>query len=71
MRKVAGIGLAVLVCVGFAKLGLAQSTDPISGEWLITQRHVRAVLPSARMNDIGLIARGDKLGEGKSATSSD
>jgi amidase len=37
MRKVAGIGLAVLVCIGFANLGLAQSTDPISGEWLITR----------------------------------
>jgi hypothetical protein len=37
MRKVAGIGLAVLVCIGFAVLVLAQSTDPISGEWLITR----------------------------------
>src|SRR5215475_4096975 len=36
MRK-ASIGLAVLVCIGFAILGLAQSTDSISGEWLITR----------------------------------
>lgn len=37
MRKVAGIGLAVLVWIAFANLGMAQSTDPISGEWLITR----------------------------------
>src|SRR4030095_10565574 len=37
MRKVVGIRLAVLVCIGIANLGLAQSTDPISGEWLITR----------------------------------
>jgi acetamidase/formamidase len=37
MRKVAGICFAVLVCIGFAILGLAQSTDSISGEWLITR----------------------------------
>jgi acetamidase/formamidase len=37
MRKAASIGLAVLLCIGFAKLGLAQSTDPISGEWLIAR----------------------------------
>ena len=37
MRKAASIGLAVLVCIGLAKLGLAQSTDPISGAWLITR----------------------------------
>lgn len=37
MRKVAGVGLAVLVWIAFANLGMAQSTDPISGEWLITR----------------------------------
>jgi len=37
MRKVTGIRLAVLVCIGIANVGLAQSTDPISGEWLITR----------------------------------
>ena len=37
MRKVAGIGLAVLICIALANLGMAQSTDPISGEWLITR----------------------------------
>src|SRR6185295_3382654 len=37
MRKTASIGLAILVCIGLAKLGPAQSTDPISGEWLITR----------------------------------
>jgi amidase len=37
MRRIAGICFAVLVCIGFGNLGLAQSTDPISGEWLITR----------------------------------
>ena len=37
MGKVAGVGLAVLVCIAFVNLGLAQSTDPISGEWLISR----------------------------------
>ena len=37
MRKVAGISLAVLFWIAFASLGLAQSTDPISGEWLVTR----------------------------------
>ena len=37
MIKVAGIRLAVMVCMAFVNLGLAQSTDPISGEWLITR----------------------------------
>lgn len=37
MRKVAGIGLVVLVWNVFAILSMAQSTDPISGEWFITR----------------------------------
>jgi acetamidase/formamidase len=37
MRKVAGIALTILVCVGFANFGRAQATDPISGEWLFTR----------------------------------
>ena len=37
MTKVAGICLAVLLCIGFANLSLAQSTDAINGEWLITR----------------------------------
>src|SRR5262245_61969890 len=37
MTKVAGICLAVLLCIGFVNLGLAQSTDAINGEWLITR----------------------------------
>lgn len=37
MRKFAGISLAVLVWIALANLGMAQSTDPISGEWLITR----------------------------------
>ena len=37
MRKVAGISLAVLACIGFANLSLAQSTDAISGEWFISR----------------------------------
>src|SRR5581483_5272874 len=37
MRKVAAIVLAVLVCIGFANFGRAQSADPITGEWLITR----------------------------------
>jgi len=37
MRKAGGIAMTVLVCIVFARLGLAQSTDPISGEWLITR----------------------------------
>ena len=37
MIKFAGIRLAVLLCIAFVNLGLAQSTDPISGEWFITR----------------------------------
>jgi len=37
MTKVAGIILAVLACIDFANLSLAQSTDAISGEWLISR----------------------------------
>ena len=37
MKKVAGIGLAVLICIGFANFGRAQSTDQISGLWLVTR----------------------------------
>jgi acetamidase/formamidase len=38
MKKLASIFLAALVCIGFANHGSAQSTDPISGEWLITRQ---------------------------------
>ncbi len=37
MRIAASIGLAVFVFIGLAILGPAQSTDSISGEWLITR----------------------------------
>jgi acetamidase/formamidase len=37
MRKVTGIVWAILISVLFAHQGLAQSNDPISGEWLITR----------------------------------
>jgi len=37
MKKIAGIGLAVLVCIGFSNFGRAQSTDSISGEWLFAR----------------------------------
>jgi acetamidase/formamidase len=37
MKKLASIILAVLVCIGFANLGISQSADSISGEWLITR----------------------------------
>jgi acetamidase/formamidase len=37
MRKAASIWLVILVCVSFAGLSLAQSTDPISGEWFVTR----------------------------------
>src|SRR5215813_185288 len=37
MRKIKAIALAVLFCVGFANSALAQSADPISGEWQITR----------------------------------
>lgn len=37
MRKVAGICLAVFLWITFANVGMAQSTEPISGEWLITR----------------------------------
>jgi amidase len=37
MKKIAGIRLVVLVCIAFVNLGLAQATDPISGEWFITR----------------------------------
>ena len=37
MRKVKAIALAVLFWVGFANSALAQSADPISGEWQITR----------------------------------
>ena len=36
MRRLA-VALSVLVYVGFANLGLAQSSDPISGEWFVTR----------------------------------
>src|SRR5215471_6398398 len=37
MRRVAAIALAVLSGIAFANLALAQSNDPIGGEWLITR----------------------------------
>ncbi len=37
MRKVAGIILAVLVCIGFSNLVRAQSNDAITGQWLIAR----------------------------------
>jgi acetamidase/formamidase len=37
MRKVGGVGLAVLFCIVLAHFGFAQSTDPISGEWRIVR----------------------------------
>jgi amidase len=36
MRRLA-VGLSVLVYLGLANLGLAQSSDPISGEWFVTR----------------------------------
>src|SRR5262245_33597525 len=36
MRRLA-IGLSVLVYVGLANLGFAQSNDPLTGEWFVTR----------------------------------
>jgi acetamidase/formamidase len=67
MRKAASIGLAVLVCIGFAKLGLAQATDPISGEWLIAREifgntvYHKFTLKLANGKITGAFASGKKL----------
>jgi amidase len=37
MRKLGVIVVTALVCIAIVNIGLAQSTDPISGQWLITR----------------------------------
>jgi len=37
MRKLVVTVIAILICIQFANLGLAQSSDPISGQWFITR----------------------------------
>jgi len=67
MKKVAAVGLAVLVCSCVANLGWAQSTDLISGEWLISRVlfgntfYHKITLKLENGNVTGAFASGKKL----------
>src|SRR5947207_13441401 len=56
-RKVAAVGLAVLFCIGSVNLSLAQSPDPISGEWQIT----RVILGNTQFHRITLTLEDGKV----------
>lgn len=66
MRRLA-VGLSVLVYVGLANLGFAQTSDPISGEWFVTRtifgtpQYQRFTVKLDNGNVTGAFASGRKI----------